>query len=1320
MRRKLLLLALLLLLPGVQGLDLSGQEVRSLPERLLYLQVEDGKIATSSQSSVYVLKNNSTNRINPPGYIKGQFDFHGEEIGIGTRVTASDFYLYSDEGEMLIREGLINWVDGIERIDTDNGKGYLVGSHPYLVLINRDGSKTDISRENLKIKSPRSPSTHADSDAHREFIVRTNFEWGSAEIRSYDTNGTFEWKFEKEASFRIGHIDREKVLVAWNKKLATLNFSTGEVIDRKAAFTDTRIASGESGIYYSNSSHLIKKDFSLGTRFSRKIDTAPDNIWKHPNRGYLVATQGSNITYFSTEGRKLDSLKVGEISDVGFFSNGDTAVASGHEVIRIETGEERRINLNSSLLVGSGRDALRAISLGADIATDRNNIQEVSKLTNKTASSLSSAKLPIKNSKERWHVNSRNKAIYAAPLAEENEASITFKDSNYSRDLSRVSVSELRKMYIKKQRPNHLVLANFSSDNGVLASYMAAEEGYLPVNTEGKSVSEIRASVKRTFDRIGHNKKTVEEGRFISILDAPRIKKKDPVNGLFKDSEDGSSFKTDLQYGNLDEDRFIEAAVGRYPERYDDVLFHRSIKRDKGGNALVASEYLHYRWPVILATAGGGMRAGTAAEEILKTEDYSEVTHLIEQRADVVALLLDIVQLPSTVRNVQKTANTASQIMKDSLVNSARNFFLLIRGLEYVEHGLEVFLEYRWSENWIDSEISLPDEPTPKGLKDFTEQFLPDKHPELNSSSLSREIRTSDIIYYSGSGNGTSWNLPENGRYTREFESSEIPDTRNSVVYDMSSNGATEEAAMKSGFMDSGAASYIGFSSVSYHSYASHIGKKFLEHGKKTGLSLMKGVNSLRSTSFIFNPASSFRTGVRSKMESSAVLYGNPETPKDPLPEETTDRSLNCDRGVCTLKISYSPAEITSSKTTMQAFAPMIPIRTETFDIPEGSKMLDVDTHENFIRGSERPPKLRPLTTSGKSFSRNITYSNYPDDTLKVRKSGNELLVVQALQKIENNQTMNLERSRISVTYSSPLSIEIMKRGRNIKARIYSGSRRNLTLSYSAGENFSRKEISVSGEKTVDLVRASYGRHRVSATVYNSRIKASSERTVKIPAPFETTIDREKIKSLQVTVQDLRIENPNTFTSEQNLSIQVRGNAALSPFEEASRTVKLGPEEKGVTKWRVVGTDPGPARIKVGNTSETYEVRNPDEESWNSHEILHSSTSPSTRIKTSRSHEEAQIVVESPEGYLKIRKTPQGVKILIETQRYSYRSTRNGSCRKSSLKVSGKIFRRGCSSEFIKRRGDIEGLNGTLQKPESIAKRGTHILNEVMELRNSR
>ncbi|MFB6204241.1 MAG: hypothetical protein ABEJ75_01210, partial [Candidatus Nanohaloarchaea archaeon] len=678
---------------------------------------------------------------------------------------------------------------------------------------------------------------------------------------------------------------------------------------------------------------------------------------------------------------------------------------------------------------------------------------------------------------------------------------------------------------------------------------------------------------------------------------------------------DGESFSSDLEYGNLDSDRELEAAVGRYPENVSraSLMFHRSLARESDKEALVMGEYLHSNWPVILGTLGGGMWDAKNIESVLKKEGF-DTTRLVERRSDPVEFLLSLTpaSISAFLDETDSLEDTLKQFLTDNAAKTVKNAVIFVKTLQYAEHTLEIYLEHDWSTFRIDvdrgmdriSELKIPEGENAgavvqKTVMEAIYAFIwPEPHGALTAGNIGENL-DSDIVYYSGVGNGDRWILPNNdsslvkNRYngSNSFGPGDVGSVENAIVWDSSDLSATGE--MRKKFLGKGASTFLGFSTVNYNPYSSVIARNFFRNGETVGASALEGVNSLRRTSIIYSP-NALRTGVREKMELSLRLYGNPEMPKDPLPEETFNYSRSCE-DVCTLELEIRPEPevIESSGQKNYVFdtqdyllkesAPMIPVYVFDHSLPADSEILSVEVEEEYfnVSGVEVPETISLGHGSG-VFNSSLEYGRFPARSSRVKTGGSELDYVQAAMQKSGEIYRVLEEARLTVKYRAPERIEMERDGRTLHIKTTSDSGRIVyRINGETG-------VVAAGtlEKTLDT-----GKNRVEVYWLDDSERVDSvTRRFRIRRELEVYLFGEDVPYHGSREFVAVIENPNNSTVEKTLRLDTGPQTVPGLMQSRVIRVNVPPHTEVRKRIRVFGVEKGAGKVDLGGSAVTFNV----------------------------------------------------------------------------------------------------------------------------------
>lgn len=974
-------------------------------------------------------------------------------------------------------------------------------------------------------------------------------------------------------------------------------------------------------------------------------------------------------------------------------------------------------SLSNTAFIGSGNPMLTAIALNQTSFISE-EYQEVEDAVNRTGlkpvgvgeisgiESTDEVNQAFNISREKYYVDSREKAVYVAALAAEDNASLTFDKEDAGRDFSHYSVQQLQKKFIEEFKPNHVVIADFNSDKGVLAAYMAVRQGILPVDFDHdysypeevdrdtkaseinkyNGVMKLERKLNRTFRRIGENRHTIFEGKYVSILEGPRKMYRDPVEkGLISDPADGNYYFSDLEYGDLDDDKRLEAGVGRYPDDLEtaSLLFHRSMEREKGEKVVVAAEYLHSNWPVILATFGGGMWDGKNTGYVLEQQGYN-VTRLLEQRSQPVSLMFDLLGVPTNmdrfVHEVESQKKVMAKYIGKTGAKAVKNAAYAIRGLNYAEQVLEIYLEFDWI-GWqpLNQKLDFPEGVSKDEFRELVLSFLPDRHKQISATNLEKQLGDADIVYYQGVGNSSSWVMPNNGsnssgliknRYTgrKSFGEEDIPELDKSLVWDNSDNAGSRTGDMRKSFLENGASNFLGFSSVNYESYSSFMGTKFFRYGDTVGDSAVEAVNDLRSSSIVLNPASAYKVGVRDKMERSLSIYGNPETVKDPVSKDGLENSRSCVENTCTLRVDIDPEYrivdraggkqyvFNASSYLLQEFASITPLYKFSRELPEGTEVIEKEVDYSYKEVENVSVTRNLLLGHGQQFHNNsLNYTWFPHEVARVNASGDRLEYVQAGIQYRDSGARILQDASMELEYRPPVALELGKENRMLTANLWSDSHRNVTIAYTKNGNEFTESIELEkGENQFKLGELEPGVHEVEATVFQEEVLAKDSETFQIAEPVRVHLFAPEIHAGSQRKVMAVLENHNNFSIQEEVELELSGKVVTGLLVESSREVTVPGESERRVSWKVVGLEEGNGTVTVRDSSTRIRVEDAlsSTGTFSPGKLASKISSPRNRIERKRTSSGTRIEWKSTRGKLEVTRNYSHEVYSLETDSF--------------------------------------------------------------------
>ena len=1198
-----------------------------------------------------------------------------------------------------------------------------------------------------------------DTDGNIEYFVSDS----NGKFFSIDLDG-LEWQLERPSN--TGGLEFwEKLVIYWDSGLSMHHLVNGSQIWRVNEEVDSQVIELEDKLVYSSGGNLVFRGEDSELLDRRSTDFSSPYIFKMPERNWVGLQENDRIVFFDETGEKIGSINIDDIRKRPRITQYDDdpemelAVASGNQVDILDLEKEfdsAKYSVDSTVFVGDTKEMLKAVSRNAtvfvgddfsgfngSIETEKEKFLGIGEVED--VRSANSFDQVVDGSRgEKYYADSREEMVYVAALASRRNASLTFDPESADRDFSGYSLREIRGLFIEEFDPHHIAVADLESEKGLLASYMAAKQGVMPVDLPEEKDNGVilERRINSTFAQIGENRNTVFEGRYISILEGPSQTMEDPVDGKFLDDPaDGESFRTDVDYGDLDGDELLETGVGRYPGDTEmaSVVFHRSMEREIGTEALVASEYMDSNWPVILATGGGGLRYGSRVESVLREEGY-DTTHLVEQRSEPVNFLISLtpVELNSFLGEVEDTEEMLKKFVSESTANMAGNALVFIEALSYVQQIMEMYYEYRWSTYEIDIDRGLErldeldvdldsesDETFQKSVMKVLYAFVwPERHPEINQSSLTSEMETADIIYYQGVGNSNRWVMPNEDnstfkeRYTGEnrFDPEDIPDVNRSIVWDNSNLAGTKDTEMREKFFKQGASSFIGYTTVNYGSHSSISGYNFFLRRKTLGNSMKAGLNRLKMTDFVYTPT--LKSGVNQKMTNSLRMYGNPEMPKDPIQQDSFEKEKSCSENSCTLNISIdTPQRIqefkgektliaNSSSYIMEPGAPITPLYSFSYSLPKSAEVTDIQEKVDSRKAENLSMRdYRPLAYGAEIENSSRNMSGFPDQLSNFRVNSGEIrYAVSGARKTVDSYRI-VEEARLTIRYENPVTLEFSSSNRTLEASIDSEKDFSGELIYRIeNETRSRTVDIAQGENSFDLENLSYGRHEVEGYLLEDRIVAQKMENVEVRRPLKTVIFSPEIRKGSSREVTAVVSNPNRFPVNETLKLDTGNNLAIGMLEQRNKTFSIDSNSDTEVEWRILGTETGEATVSVNGSDQEVEVLS----SGDSRSVvatgrfLRRFSSPTSEVMSSYEDDKYKLVWRTGSGRLEVEKNSSYINQMLSTPEFRVERTVLPDRKVEKVSGPGGDFKRVTENGLARSSGEIEEsyLEGKLKKLE--------------------
>jgi hypothetical protein len=668
---------------------------------------------------------------------------------------------------------------------------------------------------------------------------------------------------------------------------------------------------------------------------------------------------------------------------------------------------------------------------------------------------------------------------------------ISYADNNYK--LYQNTTEEIENLYLQLMKNqnkniNYLIVSNYNP----LSAIIAANKNAFILLTTATNPNTVYSNIVSTVNKLNsygfyiNNTEYLINGSYLLLMDNIKsFEREDPVEkqkllGIinFNDPLDGNKFDSDLDYGDLNNDTLIDVAIGRLPNdnTIASLMFARAFNPNHK-TALVAAEYLHQNWASILLYAGGGMWNGRTIAKTLEDQGYT-VDRLVERRADPIRFLSDLT--PTSIKDFLDTTKDISKkvakYLGKTLAKIVSKILIVLKGMQYAEQSLEMYLEYDWksiSPDWAGAlNYVITNFPLNVSNRTEVENFVvnlvgnylwPKPWKTLNQSNLINSLPKKDIIYYEGRGNGSSWILPnvfpddtgflgykefinslENYQYngSNSFYPSDIPNIDSKIVWDNSDLAAKGD--MLNSFLNKGSASFIGMSAINYAPFSSEIDTRFFKQGSTIGQSLIQAINEFADDAFVWDPFNLFTlSAIKSKTLRGFILYGDPSLIKDPIIEKQNyTQTTNCINSICTtniiIPVSYNLVESNGSTTIetdadnhlLELFKPIIPLKNFEYFLPFDAVILSNSvTNSNVTYQNITLPTVNLLSHSGLNFtSNNISTELYPSEVYKLQinktiDNRTRIKLVHAvIQYNQSNLTATVFTTiNLTLTYISPL-----------------------------------------------------------------------------------------------------------------------------------------------------------------------------------------------------------------------------------------------------------------------------------------------------------
>lgn len=538
----------------------------------------------------------------------------------------------------------------------------------------------------------------------------------------------------------------------------------------------------------------------------------------------------------------------------------------------------------------------------------------------------------------------------------------------------------------------------------------------------------------------------------------PTFKLEDPVEkqkllGLIEvsDKEDGEYFYSDLPYGDLNNDNYIDIPVSRYPN--DEgisslMLFYSDIYLPK--NALVVSEYMHTNWLSILLNGGGNMWTGRTVASYLSRDGW-KVSRLVEARMPEPEKFIsqfDPLELQDFMDKQQKLVEILERLIGKTISSVVGKILSVLKIAQISENGFEAYLEYDWKSTKFDREkfmnlladLNLSENVPFEVAKVIALSVWPNHWPILNKENLISYFNNSSAVFYLGFGNSTHLILPNEipkdlgfldwkeffvDRYNgSEYLSyTELPIKFYKLVWNDASLSAFGNFGDE---FRKRTETYIAPSALTYYHFSSEILTRFLKNEYTVGRAFIKAINDFYDDRFTWDPFSFNKPGIKSKVLREYFVFGDPTLFKDPeIDKPNTNESLICS-DFCTFsfsfKANYSVVEIDNKSLVLfndpeivfEEGKPLVNIKKIKFYLPKESNFSLEIKHSSSLIQNPYLPTFELVSTNGETLNYSLILNEtfpkedfyvHTHETIDGRK---EIAILVPLIKFNPNNTASI------------------------------------------------------------------------------------------------------------------------------------------------------------------------------------------------------------------------------------------------------------------------------------------------------------------------
>ncbi|MBI5347182.1 MAG: hypothetical protein HZB66_01085 [Candidatus Aenigmarchaeota archaeon] len=627
---------------------------------------------------------------------------------------------------------------------------------------------------------------------------------------------------------------------------------------------------------------------------------------------------------------------------------------------------------------------------------------------------------------------------------------------------------------------DYLALVNTNSEIAGLAPRFCAKRGIVPIvfdyadnSLDKNSFEPVISRINQTLTKIKAGNKLSADYRFdpviyIILFGMPYGTVEDPAPELYNDL-DGNVLYTDNFYGNLDDDPYQDAAVGRLASS---VQAENEAFWDKKKDVLIIGEY---RLPKVADLVSPcGMIEGFITERVLSLFDF-DVKRIVE------------------IRGIKIDANAMAIISERYGVwDFAKDYWFkyaldMIKPTSMLRLGSELkysLLEYNWVETF--------------------RKMKPTRLAKISKTEVLDELPGEEIIFFFGVGNQSEWIMPKSVL-------NPYPDTSQKInAYDLNFKEPVfffDEHSL-SGHPDSDFVKVSNFITIGstgiVHSAASVMPLlpflRGITENKPVGYALKSAKNIVifpeKNESVGNLITSSVTTGALRKMlkeHYQKILYGNPKIVIDPdsVKEEKSYRISDDLKLKITMNINSTLDNSLIDFESPDAFLmeynkPVVPLYRISIPLPSNSIIKDLSTEEAWV--TENNITI-PILEPDEHYEKEPFSGVFPEQNIwasvDCTADGRQTIDISIVPVRYHNSTEYAEILRsinISLSYDAPLDIldmdvKSMWNSAEFKIRLKANGRTNVTVKI--GDEIISQEFDIRGIEDVTLFwKGRAGKHR--------------------------------------------------------------------------------------------------------------------------------------------------------------------------------------------------------------------------------------------------